>query len=54
MLNRHLKEFKRKQNREVEDIVEEGDTLGWIMDIVFNFYENEIDLEKLINVLLED
>ena len=38
----------------VEDIAKEGDTLDWIVDMVFNFYKNEIDLEKLINVLLED
>ena len=51
---KEINEIYRKQNMIVEDIAKEGDTLDWIVDMVFNFYKNEIDLEKLINVLLED
>lgn len=49
-----INEIYRKQNIAVEDITKEGDTPDWIMDIIFNYYEDEIDLEELINKLLEN
>lgn len=49
-----INEIYKKQDIENECLAEEGDTPYWVMNVVFDYYENKTNLEELINILFEN
>ncbi len=50
---KEMNEIYKKQNIIVEDIIKKGDTPDWVGDIIFNYYEKEIGLDKATETLLD-
>lgn len=49
-----INEIYKKQGIANECLANEGDTPDWVMNIVFDYYENKSNLEELINKLFEN
>ena len=49
-----INEIYKKQDIANECLAKEGDTPDWVMNVVFDYYENKINLEELINILFEN
>ncbi len=50
---KELNEIYKEQWAE-ENIVKEGDTPDWIMDSIYEYYQNDLTIQELIEILLED